>query len=297
MSLDPKKVWLNRLLLVDRKYNAEVTKALAIAAEDIQEAVHELYAKPGIGYEVRRAQLTGVSGVISLGLRTLFRGTTSDIIHRGNAEAATEAIKANNIWDDEVLRKIIPDGGTRKAFKYSLESSASKNIDATVTRITKSKIPLSRRIYRAEAISRGQIDRIVNSGLAKGDGADEIAKKAKDFISPRVPGGAAYSARRLARTEINNAFHSQSIAAISERPWIAEANWRLSGSHTPKIGDKCEHYARVGRYPVSSIPLKPHPNCLCYITPVVPEIDFILSQFYNGMYDQWLRDNEALSAA
>lgn len=296
-ELDPKKVWLNRLLKVDRKYNAQITQALKESSEDIQERILSLNGKSNISSTVRRAQLVGASGVITEVLKELFRNSIGTIILEGRSESAVEVVKAANIWDDEILRQIIEDPSKRKVFKSSLEATAKRNIGATIAKVTGESIPLSRRLYRSEAIARGQISRVINSSLVAGDSADDLAAKAKKFVSPNVPGGANYVARRLARTEINNAFHSQSIQTLQDRPWVSQVNWRLSGSHVPDPGDKCERYANVGTYPASGVPRKPHPQCLCYITPITPSIEFIMSQFDNGVYDQWLSEQTGLARA
>ncbi|QXO13668.1 MuF-like minor capsid protein [Gordonia phage DumpTruck] len=284
-------MWINRYLRVDREFNSALNDALVAAAEQVDEEVMALYSKRNVGGTVRRAQLTGTAGVISQVLHALF-GTTRTLIQTGQANAATESVKAANVWDDEVLRVIIVDSSKRKVFKESLEATASRNVDAMVKRVTGDPIPLSRKVYRSEALARGQIDRIVNTSLAKGASAADIAKQAKAFIDPKTPGGATYAARRLGRTEINNAFHAQAIETNQQRPWVSQVAWRLSGSHTPNPGDACERYARQRLYPVGSIPRKPHPQCLCYITPEVPPIEVILQQYESGMYDQWLEKNQ-----
>ncbi|UJQ86082.1 MuF-like minor capsid protein [Gordonia phage Zany] len=289
-SKDPKKVWINRYLRIDREFNKELNEALVQAAEDVEREVTELFAKAGVGATVRRAQLTGASGVITKVLHALFL-SSGTLIGTYRAKAATESVKAANVWDDEVLKALIPDPAKRKVFKSSLELTASRNVEAMVKRVTGDTVTLSRRVYRSEALARGQIDRVINSSLAKGDSAAELARKARAFIHPSTPGGASFAAKRLGRTEINNAFHAQAIETNKSRPWVSQIRWHLSGSHTPRPGDPCERYYRQGVFPVGSTPKKPHPQCLCYITPEVPPIEVILQQYESGIYDQWLADN------
>ena len=266
------------------------------AAEDAEQAIQDLYRKEGLGAGVRRAQLTGTKGVITRVLHTLFGTDVKNIVTSRRAESSQAAVQAANVWDDKILREIIPDPAKREVFRRSLEASARRNVGAVVSRITSDTVPLSRKVYKSEVLARGQIDRIVNSGLAKGDSAADIAKKARQFIHPSTPGGATYAAKRLGRTEINNAFHAQSINQMQQRPWVTQVEWRLSGSHTPKPGDLCERYARTRIFPSRSIPHKPHPNCLCFITPVVPTIDFILHQLESGMYSQWVEEQNLVGS-
>lgn len=269
---------------------------LVAASEDAEREVHDLFKREGVGSTIRRAQLTGTQGVISKVLHTLFGVNLKNSIASGQSKASTAAVQAANVWDDKILREIIPDPDKRAVFRRSLEATAGKNVAAVITRITSDPVPLSRKVYRSEAIARKQVDRVINSGLAKGDGAAEIAKKAHQFIHPSTPGGATYAARRLGRTEINNAFHSQSINQMQTRPWVSQVEWRLSGSHEGGSGCLCERYARTRTFPARGVPLKPHPQCFCYITPVVPDIDFILDQLESGVYHQWIEDSNLVGA-
>jgi hypothetical protein len=86
---------------------------------------------------------------------------------------------------------------------------------------------------------------------------------------------------RLARTELQNAFHAGQIEAMKATPGLLGSQWKLSGSHSEP--DECNFYAEENRFelgrgvfPVSKIPLKPHPNCLCYMVAVhKPEDEFL----------------------
>ena len=48
---------------------------------------------------------------------------------------------------------------------------------------------------------------------------------------------------------------------------VNQVNWVLSGSH-PRP-DICDTLADNGPYDVLNIPAQPHPNCMCYLQPVV----------------------------
>lgn len=97
-------------------------------------------------------------------------------------------------------------------------------------------------------------------------------------------------AKRLARTEMNNAFHAQAIEDMEDRPWIDFVRWHLSGSHKPS-GDECEANARHGLFPADAVPPKPHPNCFCFITPEVPDRNTFLLELQMGRYDEWIEQN------
>lgn len=168
-----------------------------------------------------------------------------------------------------------------------MRQSASRGVQAMMTRILVSKIPLSQQVYRTEALASGQVDRIINSSLATGDSAADIAKKVRSSIDPSTPGGVAYAAKRLGRTEINNAFHAQSIADIEDKPWVDDVNWNLSKVHVPQ-GCKCEEYAAIRVFSNDSIPDKPHPQCMCYTTPNATNFDDFKANLLAGIYDDYI---------
>jgi len=102
---------------------------------------------------------------------------------------------------------------------------------------------------------------------------------------------------RLARTEINNAFHAMSAMDIEAKPWVDASQWHLSRSH-PKA-DGCDKLAKddsanmgPGVYPKGKTPSKPHPQCLCYITPKVQKDDDFLDALVGGRYDSYILSRE-----
>lgn len=293
---DPKKVWLNRFLMSYQVANRDIYKILVEASEDAEARILDLVGKDGIGATVERAQLASVRQVIAEILKDLFRGKITTSISNARVDAAEQAVKAANVWDDRIIRLVVEDVSQRKVLKRSLEETARRNIENTVLREIQGTIPLSRQVYRTEALAKDLINRKVASGISSGQSARKMAAEVKSMIRPSVSGGVSYAANRLARSEINNAFHAQSIASMSDRPWVYKAKWNLSGSHNPS-GCLCEQYARTEEFPVSNIPKKPHPQCFCFITPVVPSTEYILQQLDNGFYDQWLEGNGAARAA
>lgn len=293
---DPKKVWLNRFLKVYNGANRDLYKILVEASEDAEKMILEIAGKSGIGATVERKQLTAIRSVIAEVLKELFRGKVSSTISEARMDAAESAVQAANVWDNRILRLVTEDLNQAKVLKKSLEQTARRNIENTVMREINGTMPLSKQVYRTEALAKDLINRRIASGVASGSSADKIARTVKDLIKPSVSGGVSYAANRLARTEINNAFHAQSVQSMKDRPWVSQAKWNLSKSHKPS-GCMCERYAKVGEYPVNAVPNKPHPQCFCFITSVVPDTEFIIQQFESGMYDQWLSSNGQSGAA
>jgi len=147
-------------------------------------------------------------------------------------------------------------------------------------------IPLADHIYKGGKRTVAKVGRIVERGLALQSNAREIAKQVRDHFHPKVPGGTNYASMRLARTEINNAHHTTTIRNMQDRPWIKSVKWNLSESH-PKP-DACDDYARRTFQP-GNVPRKPHPQCFCYLTQVVPDTEEFLNNLTSGVYDSWLR--------
>lgn len=130
-------------------------------------------------------------------------------------------------------------------------------------------IELSERVYKNIQLSNGLVEKTIRAGIINQVSAKELSSQVKKFIRPDVPGGVSYSAMRLSRTEINNAFHERQLAQALDNPFVAGTKWNLSRSH-PKA-DQCDANARGGIngdgvYEPNQVPSKPHPQCLCYMT-------------------------------
>jgi hypothetical protein len=109
-------------------------------------------------------------------------------------------------------------------------------------------------------------------------------------IRPDTPGGVGYAAKRLGRTEVNNAFHAQAINDVREKPWVNAVKWNLSKVHVPKPGDKCELYdGQI--FGKDEVPNKPHPQCMCYITPELEPWDSVEANIIAGLYDSYIDEN------
>ncbi len=169
---------------------------------------------------------------------------------------------------------------------------AAQSVESLISRRTNG-FPLAERIYANGIVGVKQAARIVERELVLQRSQKEIAKQVKNLYNPNVPGGQSYAAKRLARTEINNAHHSTTIRHSNDRPWVVGMKWNLSSSH-PRADD-CDNFAKQdhdklgpGVYAKGKTPRKPHPQCLCYLTHLqVPEDQFIDS-LVKGQYDPWL---------
>jgi len=162
--------------------------------------------------------------------------------------------------------------------------SAFQSAEDIISRRTNG-FALQDRIYRNGQATTMQVGKIVEQSLALQQSARQIAAKVKQFYSPNVPGGASYAAMRLGRTEINNAHHDTTIRLTEDKPWVNGYKWNLSGSH-PRP-DICNIYAErnSGLFTKKTVPSKPHPQCLCYLTVEMDDPDEFQRRMTKGEYD------------
>ena len=147
---------------------------------------------------------------------------------------------------------------------------------------------LSERVYMNDVATVNRVGRIIDESLAMGRSAKEIAAEVRGFISPDTPGGVSYAAMRLARTEINNAYHDTVKEKMKKRPWVEGIDWNLSGSHP--CHDICDEYAEKSPWDKAEVPSKPHPQCLCYITAALPSNEKFIDNLFEGKYNGWLKE-------
>lgn len=284
------QIWLTRYLRLQKRYDVKVNERLAAAMRDIERDLDGL-ENGGIGAVVRDIQLrqamTSISGTLSA-----FWNAIGDIIQAGQQDAATEALRTSFDWEEVLLRLNIT-SAKRKAMRASLISAGSFNVEAMLARIYRTRLPLSQQVYKTAALTEGWVESRIDKALAKGATVAELAREVRDFINPKTPGGATYAARRLARTEINAAYHAVTIDHFTDSPWVVGMQWRLSGSHGPL--DVCDSMARnnhsglgKGVFPRDAVPPKPHPQCLCTVYPKMMDPGRFSNTFARGDFDNYI---------
>lgn len=241
---------------VQRKYDAELARVLESTAKRIRARLNRLPV--GIGGDVRRAQLTLVLREIERVLVSMFRGPVLDNIQAGR-KAAAEAAESAVETLTAVAYAALPED-VAATLVDGLEATARSGLESDFARVPRA---LSRRVYRSAALASGAVNARIREGLISGLSARELAQDVYQYISPSTKGGTSYAAMRLARTEINNAFHERQIQA-ARRPGVKAVKWNLSESH-PRP-DECNVYAEHAPYEPSEVPDKPHPHCFCYLT-------------------------------
>lgn len=281
--------WITAYARVQKIADREVIATLQQAARDVNKMLRVLAEQNGIGAAVRRDQLAVIKRNLLREQAVVFR-RLGDIVSARRLDAAARAVQLGSSIDSALLEAA---GRTGQA--SALRTMALRGLEETVnvalTRMAQSQIPLSERIYRTRVWMDGRLDRMVNSALSRGLSAREFAAEAMDWFRPNTPGGIRYASLRLARSEINNAFHAVAVNQAAEKPWIDKMQWHLSSSH-PKP-DVCDQYAHGGRdgnglYAPRDVPRKPHPHCFCYVTPQSPSEDEFLDNLIAGNYNSYL---------
>jgi hypothetical protein len=231
--------------------------------------------------------MTSISGALAA-----FWNAVGDLIAAGQQDAATLALAESFDWDAPLLRLGIS-AKKRAAMKAGLSSAGRFNVEAMIARIYKTRLPLSQQVYKTGALASGWVESRIDRAIARGLTVAELAGEVRDFVNPRTPGGATYAARRLARTEINAAYHAVTIVHAEDKPWVWGMQWRLSGSH-PTL-DICDSMARRnhsglgnGVYPRGKVPGKPHPQCLCTTYPLTIAPELFATNFKRGVYDEYI---------
>ena len=281
-----RKRWLDKYLKVQGKYDTKLRSILIGAAQDAQDRVTALSTKPTFSAGVQTAQLRLVMVELREVLKNLY-GVILPVIQDGQKDSALAALSAFTETDYEYLQKAFSASGSVEDFLQGQRKQVQLQVANVISRITKSDIPLSARVYRTRALSTRWVQHTVNLGIVRGASAKEIAKDVRSSIRPNVPGGVSYAAMRLGRTELNNAFHATSIALAQDRPWVDGMRWHLSKVHVPDKHCGCETYANK-IFDMSNVPPKPHPQCRCFITPEVEPFDSFVTNLTSGQYRGWM---------
>ncbi len=278
--------WRKAQAISQKAADSDVLKVLRDALKDLNEDLADINKDRRIGEAVRREQLQVVRRSLLERQAEVMRAT-GKIVESRRLEAAARAVKLSGVIDSVIFEAAGLDPSYHKELQSSILKGMENTLDRAIARLNGSSVPLSRRVYKIDEWLSGRVDRMVNAALAQGLTAREFAAKARDWISPNTPGGVRYASMRLARTEINNAFHAMAVQGASEKPWVEAMNWKLSSSH-PKP-DECDKYAADSPYEPRNVPRKPHPHCFCYVTPEVEDRDKFLDNLISGKYDSYMR--------
>lgn len=260
---------LNDYLRAQLTTDRELNRVLELAARQSSARIRSLSLRQGdsIGARVRIAQLSQVLAELAGIQRDTWTTGIGPIIQRSFPRAQAAAERSFSTIEG-ILEQVIG-GRAAEALLRSFKQTARAGLE--LDRVRRAR-ELSPRVYRNADLASGAVERQIRAGIIQGLSARELAGNVKKYISPTTPGGVSYAAMRLARTELNNAFH-EAQRIQGEAPWVGAMRWNLSGSHPKPKPDACDRLATQdiydlgpGRYPADRLPGKPHPQCLCFTT-------------------------------
>lgn len=286
---DRRRNWLDRYLYVQARTDMRVRTVLLQGAEDAKNRLILLENNTTFSAGVRAAQIRLAMDVVRRVHESIF-GQLIPIIKDGQTNEAATAVDSFAATDERYLQAALGTTGAVDAFVAGQRKSAELGVAHAISRITRSERPLSERVYRSRSIANKWVERIVTSAIMRGDSAADIAKAVRSHILPSTPGGTAYAAMRLGRTELNNAFHATSVELAKDRPWVEAMRWNLSSVHEiedPNNQEICEKYAAIGVFEVDQVPAKPHPQCRCYSTPELEPFETFVTNLTAGYYRGW----------
>lgn len=292
--------WIRAYAQVQVATDTQIAAMLADAAGAMQADIARIVSKRSLTMsdQIRHQQMQVVRKALlehqAAVLRQLGR-----VVEARRLEASARAIQMGNAMDAYVLDRLGQRALAREVLT-NLTFGLAQTTEVALARMGLSYTDLSQRIYNTDVWLGSRIDSRITQLLAQGKTAKEFAAEAVGWFNPNTPGGVRYAAMRLARSEINNAFHAVSVQQVQDKPWVHAMEWHLSGSH-PKA-DICDEYANedkfdlgAGVWPKGEVPRKPHPHCYCYVTGVQVGEDEFLNNLVNGNYNKWIDDQRALA--
>lgn len=282
-------------LKVQKATDQAILSTLRASAASIDSELRRLQSRTGVGAAIRREQLLMSQVAMQREMERLWT-RVGDIVEVQKAVAAGAA--AEGVLRDSSVLSSLFSAADRDYMARSAAATAARGLEAVERRLEGSSyVPLKESVYNNAALSSGKIDEIVNSALARGASAAELARDVRAYVNPNTPGGVRYASLRLGRTEINNSFHASQVKEAQKSPWVTAVRWWLSGSHSTP--DECNEYAESvhfeggteGQFRPNDVPAKPHPQCLCFTTPDTVDRDEFIKQFEAGRYDEYLEEN------
>lgn len=178
-----------------------------------------------------------------------------------------------------------------------------------------SKLKLSDRVWRNTQQLREELEMAIDVAYKKGTSAQELARQIKKYLNEPDqlfrhyrdkngamqlskkaaayhPGQGVYrsslkNAQRLARTEINMAYRAADLERWQGLDFVIGYEIKRSRHPYPcKICDMMQ-----GKYPKDFQWLGNHPNCRCYVVPIIQQGTEATAVEMNPKFKEWLTDN------
>lgn len=211
------------------------------------------------------------------GIMTSYAAQMNNIIYAGT----TKEWKESNIMQDLLTRKVLraydfEKGGDMYNRYFQPNSNALK---AFQNRVDKG-LSVSQKLWYQSQVLKKELEHTISTAIERGQSAVVLSKRISQYLIdyPSLKadytekfGKAAtcancqYASIRLARTEINMAYRKAEQTRWQQFDFILGYEIKLSKRHpAPDICDDL-----LGIYPKDFVFLGWHPNCMCYVVPIV----------------------------
>lgn len=231
----------------------------------------------------------------------------SAVIQHGTEEQWLYACKKNDAFLAHIM-------DTSKIGKRQLNKMQDKNLDALAA-FQERKVgglDLSQRVWQYAGQTKGLMELGIDIAVGDGRSAEELSRDLREYLqepdklfrrvrdkhgnlvlSKRAaayhPGLGVYrssykNAMRLARTEINMAYRDSDRYRWNNMDFIVGYRVHLSNNHTlngKPFKDICDELA--GDYPKDFVFKGWHPNCRCFVTPILQDPDEFNTDELNEM--------------
>lgn len=219
------------------------------------------------------------------------------------------SIKDNIMESSIIQRQVILDYVDQVAKDRKLSEIVKHNINNYSNTVVKNLVAgeyykdgktLSKRLWNLTSDNSNKIYEFIKMNIASGTNARKLANDLELLINPNnrivtnnFKAGfnsykISYQAQRLARTSITHAATETQIQNAKKNPFSKGLRWNLSASHSARMHGKtdiCDDYNGQIFKPEET-PLQ-HPNCLCYFTEEVADIDDAIVRI-----NKWVEGNE-----
>lgn len=243
------------------------------------------------------------------GLMSSYAAQMSNLIYAGT----TNEWKESNIMQDLLARKVLraydfEKGGDKYNRYFQPNSEALKAFQERADR----GMNLSQKLWVQSQELKSELEQTISTAIDKGQSAVVLSKRISKYLNDYpalkkdygVKFGKAISSRdcqyasiRLARTEINMAYRKAEQLRWQQFDFILGYEVKLSKRHPAP--DICNDLK--GEYPKDFVFLGWHPNCMCYVVPIIMSDE----QYYglesdkkDGMiertpkvFNDWVRSN------
>ncbi len=206
-----------------------------------------------------------------------YAGQMNNLIYSGT----TKEWQESNIMQDLLARKVLraydfEKGGDKYQRYFQPNTDALKAFQQRVDR----GMNLSQKLWVQSQALKKEIEQTISTAIDRGQSAVVLSKRISKYLSdyPSMKADYAekygkavscldcqYTSIRLARTEINMAYRKAEQIRWKQFDFILGYEIKLSKRHpAPDICDDL-----LGIYPKDFVFVGWHPNCMCYVIPIV----------------------------